>query len=409
MNWSKIAHWAAEAIIVTRDRQGCDVSLRLVTDRHICKLTGLFAMIGQQLLRARKSARLSLREFAQRTGVSHTAIDKYEKGVLTPSSRQLIDFAKVLGIRGEFFFRPMKVEITGVEYRKEASIGQCLLNRVHGDVLDQAERWQELLSLYPDSPIEPFSVPANLLGEIREEGQIEPFAEGLREAWSLGLNPIPALIYTLESKGIRVIASGAVEQREFDGVAGKVDGVPLIVVGRDWNGDRQRFTLAHELAHLLLNGRVAPELIETPRVPHKRGDLLERLCNRFARAFLMPRQAVVAHLGARRRQLLPNELLLLKHKYGLSMQGCLFRALDSQVIDAASHQQLCRLFSQRDWRRQEPGVSYPPEEIILFKQLVFRALGEELLGESKAAELLGIPLARFHRERKLEAMGATAH
>lgn len=366
-------------------------------------------MIGQRLLRARKSAGLSLREFAQRAGVSHTAIDKYEKGVLTPSSRQLIDFSKVLGVRGEFFFRPMQVEVTGVEYRKKAAISQRLLDRVHGDVLDQAERWQELLSLYPESPIDPFAVPAGLLSEVREEGEIEVLADGLRAAWSLGINPIPDLIDTLESRGIRVITTDAVDQGNLDGLAGQVDGVPLIVVGRHWNGDRQRFTLAHELGHLMLDGRVASELLEALRVQHKRGEPLERLCNRFAGAFLMPRQAVVAHLGAQRRQLEPNELLLLKHEFGLSMQCCLFRAFDTQVIDAATHQQLFRLFSQHGWRRQEPGVPYPPEETILFKQLVFRALGEELVGESKAAELLGMPLPQFHRERKLEVEGASAH
>jgi Zn-dependent peptidase ImmA (M78 family)/transcriptional regulator with XRE-family HTH domain len=367
-------------------------------------------MIGQRLFRARKAAGLSLRELAQRTGLSHTAISKFEQERLTPSSRQLIELAKTLGVRGEFFFRPMQAEIAGVEYRKKASMPQRLLDRVHGDVLDQAERWQELLSLYPDSPIEAFSVPPDPIGEIREEGQIEALAEALRHAWSLGTNPIPDLIDTLESKGIRVITTDADDQGKLDGLAGQVDGVPLVVVGRHWPGDRQRFTLAHEFGHLILAGRVAPP---PPRVEshasHRRRDPLERQCNRFAGAFLLPRQAVVGHLGAQRRQLEPNELLLLKHEYGLSMQACLFRALDANVIDAATHQAQLRLFGERGWRKQEPGVPYPPEETILFKQLVFRALGEELVGESKAAELLGVPLAQFHRERKLEAAGAAPH
>jgi len=366
-------------------------------------------MIGQRLLRARKAAGLSLRELAERTCMSHTAISKFEKGLLTPSSGQLIEFAKILGVRGEFFFRPMQAEITGVEYRKKASMPKRLLDRVHGDVLDQAERWQELLSLYPDSPIEAFSVPCGLIDAIQEEGQVETLAEGLRQVWSLGTNPIPDLIDTLESKGILVIGTDADDQGKFDGLAGTVDGVPLIVVGRNWQGDRQRFTLAHELGHLVLAGRVVLERPVVDADARTLGDPLERLCNRFAGAFLMPRQAVIGHLGAQRRRLEPNELVLLKHEYGLSMQACLFRALDAGVIDAATHQGLFRLFSERGWRKQEPGAPYPPEETILFKQLVFRALGEDLVGESKAAELLGVPLGQFHRQRKLEAAGAAAH
>jgi len=58
------------------------------------------------------------------------------------------------------------------------------------------------------------------------------------------------------------------------------------------------------------------------------------------------------------------------------MQTCLFRTLDAGVIDAATHQGLCRLFSERGWRKQEPGVPSPPEVTILFKQLVFRALAQ---------------------------------
>lgn len=366
-------------------------------------------MIGQRLLQARKAAGLSLRELAQRTGVSHTAINKYEKDLLTPSSSQLIAFAKTLGVRGEFFFRPMQSEIKNVDYRKKASMPKRLLDRVHGDVLDQAERWQELLSLYPTPPIESFSVSDELMGEIQDERQLEELAEELRHAWSLGMNAIPDLIDVLESKGIRVITTDADDQGKFDGLAGKVDGAPLIVVGRQWPGDRQRFTLAHELGHLMLGDRIASTLIEEIAAQQKRGDPVERLCNRFAGAFLLPRQTVIEHLGTRRQRLELTELLLLKQEYGLSMAACLFRALHADVISAQTHQELLALFGRQGWRKQEPGEPYPSEETFLFKQIVFRALGEEWIGESKAAELLGIPLGRFHQERKLGVSGAVAH
>jgi len=70
----------------------------------------------------------------------------------------------------------MQAEITGVAYRKQASMPKRLLDHVHGDVLDQAARWRELLSLYPDSPIAAFSVPRGLIDTIHEEGQVETLA-----------------------------------------------------------------------------------------------------------------------------------------------------------------------------------------------------------------------------------------
>lgn len=58
-------------------------------------------------------------------------------------------------------------------------------------------------------------------------------------------------------------------------------------------------------------------------------------------------------------------------------------------------------FSKNSWRKEEPGQPYPQESTFLLKQLVYRELGEEYIGESKAAELLGMSLSRFNKERKL--------
>lgn len=366
-------------------------------------------MISERLSAARKSAGLSLRELAVRAGLSHTAIAKFEKNQLTPSSRQLMDLAKILGVRCEFFFRPMRAEIKDVEYRKKSSAPKKLLDRIHGDVLEQAERWQELLSLYPSSPLKPFTLPTGVSPSIDREAQVEDLTQNLRRAWSLGTNPIPDLIDTIESKGVRVIVTLADDQGKFDGLAGEVDGAPLIVISGAWTGDRQRFTLAHELGHLTLKGRLSSALSDRLAAAHPLGDAEERLCNRFAGAFILPRPAVIEHLGERRHHLEPRELFLLKHEFGLSMQACLFRALDANVIDSDTHQRLFRQFGQRGWRKKEPGAPYPREQTKLFHQLAYRALGEQYIGDSKAAELLGLPLSRFHQQRKLEADSAAAH
>ncbi|MCU8072620.1 transcriptional regulator, partial [Shewanella sp. SM32] len=63
---------------------------------------------------------------------------------------------------------------------------------------------------------------------------------------------------------------------------------------------------------------------------------------------------------------------------------------------------LFMLFSKNGWRTEEPGKAYPHESTYLHKQLVYRALGEEYIGESKAAELLGMSVSSFRKERKLE-------
>ncbi len=355
-------------------------------------------MIGERLQRARKGAGLALRAVAEQAQLSHTTVSKFEKELQKPSSAQLIKLAKILGVRTEYFFRPQSLTIEGIEYRKKSTLSQKSLDKIQADIFDQAERWHELLNLYPHPPIQAFALPDGLPELISAAEQIEVLAETVRSAWKLGLNCIPDLIDTLESQGIMVISS-TVGSDKFDGLAGTINAMPLIVVGANWTGDRQRFTLAHELGHLLLKGRLAQSLLDDE----------EKLCNRFAGAFLLPKQTLIEHLGQHRHRLEINELYLLKHEFGLSMQGVLFRVLNAEIISPVIFQSIYKIFSLKGWRTQEPKEFYPAEHTVLFKQLVYRALAEEYFTEAKAAELLGLPVVKFHQQRTLESLEPITH
>ncbi|MCZ4337884.1 helix-turn-helix domain-containing protein [Shewanella colwelliana] len=350
-------------------------------------------MFAERLERARKAAGLSMSALASEVGLSANAIKKYEHGTTMPSSSNLLKLAKALDVRTEYFFRPTKVKLEGVEYRKRASTPKKMLDRINGDVLDQAERWQELLELYPDSvkPIPEFALPDELPQQITSLEQAEDLAIQMRHAWDLGLNPIHDMIDTLEAKGVMIITTDVETNKKFDGLAGKIGSTPVVVISTAQSGDRQRFTLAHELGHLVVHGRLVEGIDE------------EKVCNAFAGAFLLPAQTLIEHLGEKRRHIEPRELFMLKHEYGISMLAALFRAGQCGIITSATQKSLFMLFSKNGWRTQEPGKAYPHESTYLHKQLVYRALGEEYIGESKAAELLGMSVSSFHKERKLEA------
>ena len=91
---------------------------------------------------------------------------------------------------------------------------------------------------------------------------------------------MPNLVELLEEQGIKVLA---VDLTNVDGLTVRVrragkSSVPVIVVNRkDWM-ERQCFTLAHELGHLVMD--VAAKLDE------------EKAAQRFAGAFLMPASAL---------------------------------------------------------------------------------------------------------------------
>lgn len=350
-------------------------------------------MIGERLKRARSAAGLSMAKLGKAAGVSANMIKKYEHDDSMPSSSVLIKMAEALDVRTEFFFRPVTVKLSGIEYRKKASTPQKVLDKISADVLDQAERWFELRNLWPDFPIPNFEFPGNL-PNVSALDDLEPFSVAVRKAWQLGLTPLPDMIDLLESKGILVIVTESDQADQVDGMQASVQNQPVIVISSQWPGCRQRFTLAHELGHLLLHG-ILPSHIDE-----------EQACNRFASAFLLPRNGVVEHLGAKRQKIDWKEMYLLKHEYGLSMASILYRCRDLGILSPQKYKSLFIQFSSNGWRKEEPGQAYPREQTLLFEQLVYRGAGEGLISDSKAAELLKMPVAQFRQDKMMEGAKA---
>jgi Zn-dependent peptidase ImmA (M78 family)/transcriptional regulator with XRE-family HTH domain len=358
-------------------------------------------MIATRIRQARLAAGLTLSALGNKVGVSHTAIQKYEKGQLTPSSAQLLKLAQACGIRTEYYFRTHTVALRQPEFRKRSTFGKTAQDALQIKVTELVEKRVELLSAFPKLPLPVFAPPANLPQQITSLDEIDACADSVRKAWQLGLHPLADLTATLEGLGLLVIVVDE-QNLGFSGLTAKActeDGreYPVVAVAKRWPGDRQRFTLAHELGHLLLAGRLAE------------GSDAEQACDQFAGAFLAPRHAVLQLLGAQRHTLEWQELYVLKREFGLSMAGWLHRAKQCGVITEAIYQTMIKWYAAKGWRQGEPGEPLPQEEPRLFEQLVYRALGEQYISDVKAAELLGIPLMRFYQERQLGFADAVTH
>lgn len=357
-------------------------------------------MFGSRMKQARLASGLSLRELAHGVGVSAMAISKYERDQMKPSSETLLRLCSVLGVRTEYFFRQPIIELTGVNFRKHAKLSPKDEAKALDDVREQLERWLELEAVIPSSWPKAFSLPKGLPMHVHTYEEIEAVAARIRAAWHLGIGPIGNLVDRLEEAGIKVILTPHDGGKKFDGLVANANGHTVIVVGENWPGDRQRFTLAHELGHLVLNGRLAEGLDE------------ERACHRFASALLVPRQEALRLLGASRSWFEPRELYMLKHEWGLSMNGWLYRALHLGILTKAAAKRHWQFFAEQGeggttWREQEPGEPYARECPLRFTQLVYRALAEEMIGESKAAELLGLTLMDLRSRRRMDAFDAT--
>ena len=202
-------------------------------------------MNTDRLQRARKAKGLSMRELAHLAGVSAMAISKYERGLTMPSADVLARITRALDIDEAFLMREETVELRDVEYRTLHELGLSPIQekRILADVT------------------------AQLLGAVerRVDGDyddIETIADTLRAAWHLADLPIKNLLEVVEQHGIRVFSTEMDKGERFDGFSAVHDGAPIIVLGNGWTGDRQRFTLAHELGHHLLKGRLGKGMDE---------------------------------------------------------------------------------------------------------------------------------------------------
>lgn len=356
--------------------------------------------IGTRIQRARQAAGLTLRGLSEAIKVSHTLIAKFESGLLTPNSTHLIAMAKSMGVKVEYFLRPATLSQVHVEYRMKSRSSAKDRHRVEAAVLDLAERRFELEQFFPTPPTPLFSVPASVPAAIHSYADAEKAADEIRRSWKLGHDPIANLIDTLEAHGVRVFSSRGCEAI-FDGLMmhltlGSAAKWPIILIDDQWPGDRQRFTLAHELGHLVLRGRLAATSPDGSALKE------ETACNRFAGALLLPGDVLRRQLGTHRTDLEPRELLLLKNAYGASMACILHRTKDLGIISEPLFSAWMVMWRRKGWHKCEPGEQTPAERPHLFEHLVYRALAESYIGESKAAELLGLTAHAFQARRELD-------
>jgi Zn-dependent peptidase ImmA (M78 family)/DNA-binding XRE family transcriptional regulator len=340
------------------------------------------SIAGARIKQARHRAKWSQHDLAAEVDVSATTISKYERGKSKPGSKILMQIADAIGVDVSFFLRHQRVGTIEPAYRKLSSLNKGDERQLIERIRDWLERYLEAEEIAEPEPAA-FTSPHGFPYPVASMGDAEAASMALREAWNLGTDPIEDVTALLEDHGIRV---GVIEADDaFDACTFRAEingGVPVIVTRQGLPGDRQRFNLAHELGHLLLD--VDDDLDE------------ETVCHRFAGALLAPEPAVRDAVGEMERQNLTlDELHLLKHRFGLSMQAFFFRLKDLHIVSEATATRAHRIFRKRGWHREEPGDPVASEKPERFQLLVLRALGEGLIGEKRARELWGGPIAEL--------------
>lgn len=334
-------------------------------------------ILSKKIRQGRILNAMSLQELADKIGVSKQMISKYEAGMSMPSSKILIELAKALGVKIDYFFVSSEIELGEVNFRKKSSLSQKKIKALKEQISLRLSGYLEVEEILQIDNSFDFSKNKK---KVELADDIKDLVIRLREQWEIGLDPIHNIIQLLEDKEIKVIEIDE-SQSNFDGLSALVNKkYPIIVVNKNFTVERKRFTLLHELGHLVLD------------IPHEDIKTQEQLCNRFASEFLFPSSMVIKEFGQQRKIVSKEELIEVQRKYGLSIRAIVYRLKDCKVISENSAVEFYKKLNSKPALRNEIDAErfQTPEVSNRFVQLVYRAYAQELISLSKAASLLHV-------------------
>lgn len=347
-------------------------------------------MFSQRLRQVRQARGLSLEALSACIGgaVTKQALSKYEQGKATPSPVVLTKLATALGVKAMFLWSEPAVQVRFIAYRRGSGLlkrDQASVESRVSEALEARVRLQDIIE--PDWQAD-IPVQALRVGCMEDA---ESAAEKVRGRWNLGTDPICSMTGVLEDRRIHVLEIEASDR--FDGISavaceGERVRAAAVVARVGLPGERQRLDLAHELGHLLLG---VSETVDE-----------EDAAFRFGAAFLAPAATLRQEVGGSRSFIPLPELLLLKERFGMSMQALVRRFRDLGIVTDSYYKRWFVDISSHGWRKAEPNP-LPAERPQWLQRATLRALAEGLLNKEQAEALLGkrveAPQSLTHVER----------
>ena len=343
--------------------------------------------IGKNLRRIRLLKNLSLNEAGLLLNMTGQAVAKYEKGELKPNSDKIIEFAKAYEVNAMELLKSYKIpNMKFTSFRKRKKLKGQKLELLKEIIQNEVAKYLEVLEInnYKDNNIKIKKYVCNNLDDA------EKAAIKFRNDINISLlQPISDLINTLENLGIIIIQIPNYNNAfdTFDGLSEIVNNIPVIVLleGID-DGARQRFTIVHELGHLVLS--LNKDNISLDE---------EKLCNRFASSLLMPKDAIINEFGIHRNNISLYELIAFKNEYKVSIAATLYRLKDLNIISEYTYKNLSININKKFGKKDDP-VKIKDEETYQFKKIVHKLEIENIISINKACELLGVSINEYNNE-----------
>lgn len=327
------------------------------------------AVNPEMLTLARESRRFTQTELAGRVGVTQSKISKFELGALEVGKDDLAKLSKALDYPPEFF--ELTTPVYGLTdyfyYRKRASLLVADQKAIEANANVLRIRATRLLRgvdiespyQFPHLDVEEFS------------GGAAEVARRVRTAWGMPLGPVRSVVGVIENAG-GLIFECAFGTPLLDAVIQCPSGLPplfLINSSASAAGERLRYSLSHELGHVVMRNFASPH-------PEDEADA-------FAAEFLMPERDIARDLD----NISIEKALRLKPYWKVSIQALIRRARDLGKISPRKYRDLFTDLSARGFRVREPNP-LPAESPSLIRDIVKSHLDEMGFDEKRLCKLM---------------------
>ncbi|WP_186821595.1 helix-turn-helix domain-containing protein [Wohlfahrtiimonas chitiniclastica] len=305
---------------------------------------------------AREYRGITQKDLALASGITQSQIAQMENGIASSASEETIEIVlNQLGFPREFFeLDECKTGFgsSSVFYRKKTRLTAANRRVIQSKVNLHRIALKRVLDMVDieDNTNLPFV-------DIEDSNNTpEDAANIIRSSWNIPDGPISNLTKYIENAGIIVIECDF-ETRYIDGTTlFSKDTPPIIYINKDLPADRYRFTLAHELGHLIMH--------------EHHSEQMEEEADSFASELLLPKSLFSAHAARIGNSPTLGDIAKLKSFWKVSMAAIIERLYRLNYINADKKKNLYIMMNQKKIRQVEP-LLFEKESPRLLQEMIY--------------------------------------
>ena len=367
--------------------------------------------LGERIADARKRAKLTQAEVAERIGISRTTLVAMEKGERKPSNAELVRLSGVVGVQVHDLLRENFIR-TEISPRFRASFG---IDRKSSPVAIAVERLRALGTRYAElermhglrrararlEAMQTYHVDPDQHGPLDDRLAGEDAARTVRGLLALGDEPALGLDERFEIEaGLRIFYLDGFPQKLAAFLLWSDDIGACVAVNRAHPSEKQRWSITHELGHFLRD-REAGDVLED-------GESMKRTEEIFPESFttelLMPATGIQRRFADRCRagKFTTVDVSALARIFEVSFMAMALRLEELRLLPRGSYDKIIQsqirpqTLGRHDGAKVIPRAprSMLPERYVT---LAVAAYDQELLSEGELAEYLSTDVSESRR------------